>query len=492
MTKKKKFTEKKSVPLKTMPLDVGMIHLVGIGGIGISGIAEILHNLGYKVKGSDITENWNVERLRKKGIKVYIGHKKENVLGSSVVVISSAVKENNPEVVAARENKIPVVRRAEMLAEITRLKTCVAIAGTHGKTTTTAMTAALFTKAGLDPTVINGGIINAYGSNAFLGKGEWMVVEADESDATFIKIPSSIGVITNIDPEHLDFYGDFSKVKEAFKTFITNLPFYGFAVACNDHPVVRDMVSKITDRKIITYSVEGDADVVAKNIKSTVFGSVFDVVISERITGKAKRILKGIKLSVPGLHNVSNCLAPISIAAELKLPDKVIIDAFKNFEGVKRRFTKTGEVDGITIVDDYGHHPKEISATLKAARDVLKGRKKGNLIAVVQPHRYTRVRDLFDDFCTCFGSADKVVVSEIYSAGEEPISGISREELIKGIKKNSKLEPIALGSNKELASIINDIGRPGDLVVCLGAGTITYWANELPAELQELRKKKKK
>ncbi len=479
-------------PSKTMPLNVGLIHLIGIGGIGISGIAEILHNLGYKVQGSDIAESGNVERLRRMGIKVFIGHKKQNVIGASVVVISSAVKMDNPEVVEAREQKIPVVKRAEMLAEITRLKTCVAIAGTHGKTTTTAMCGALFTAAKFDPTIINGGIINSVGTNAFLGSGDWMVVEADESDGTFIKIPSTVGVITNIDPEHMDYYGSFKEVKKAFRTFVERLPFYGFAVLCNDHPVVRKLAKEITDRKVYTYGVKTAGDVVSKNVRSTVEGSIYDAEISARLNGGKKKIIKDIHLPIPGIHNVQNSLAIVAIAVELGIPDEVIMKAFKSFRGVKRRFTRTGEVNGITIIDDYGHHPKEIAATLAAARNVIKSKKKGRIIAVAQPHRYSRVRDLFGEFATCFGDANEVVISQIYPAGEEPIKGINRDTLISAIKKKTKKQAFALNSEKELASLIWKIAKPGDLVVCLGAGSITYWANALPSQLAHIQNSMKK
>ncbi len=470
-----------------MPLEVGIIHLVGIGGIGMSGIAEILHNLGYRVKGSDIAESGNVERLRKMGIEVTIGHRAENVADAAAVVISSAVKEDNPEVIFAREKKIPVVKRAEMLAEITRLKSCVAIAGTHGKTTTTAMAAALFTSAGLDPTVINGGIINAYGTNAYLGRGDWMVVEADESDGTFIRIPATVGVITNIDPEHLDFYGSFAGVKKAFRTFIENLPFYGFAVACADHKVVKKIVAQITDRRIYTYSVKSPADVRARRIKSTVTGSVYDAEISARLTGAEPKILKNIHLNIPGIHNVQNSLSVITIAAALKIPDSVIYETFANFRGVKRRFTVTGEAGGITVIDDYGHHPREIAATLQAARDVVKTRGEGRIIAVMQPHRFSRLRDLWNEFALCFSDADEIIIAEVYAAGEQPISGITSNELIKNVADKTGKKPHALNGEKDLPELISRIARPGDLVVCLGAGNITYWANALPDNLKKCK-----
>jgi len=477
----------KNYSTNAMPIEVGVIHLVGIGGIGMSGIAEILHNLGYRVKGSDIAESSNVERLRKMGIAVTIGHLAENVSDAAAVVISSAVKEGNPEVIAAREKKIPVVKRAEMLAEITRLKACVAIAGTHGKTTTTAMAAALFTVAGLDPTVINGGIINAYGTNAYLGRGDWMVVEADESDGTFIRIPATVGVVTNIDPEHLDFYGSFAGVKKAFRTFIENLPFYGFAVACADHKVVKKIVQQITDRRIYTYSVKSAADVRARKIKSTVAGSVYDAEISARLTGSEPKILKNIHLNIPGIHNVQNSLSVIAIAAALKIPDAVIYETFANFQGVKRRFTITGEVGGITIIDDYGHHPREIAATLQAARDVIKTKGEGRIIAVMQPHRFSRLSALWEEFALCFGDADEVIIADVYAAGEQPIAGITRDNLIKNIIEKTGKKPHALLAEKNLPELVSRIAKPGDLVVCLGAGSITYWANALPGHLKKCK-----
>ncbi len=473
-------------PGKVFPLNIGPIHFIGIGGIGMSGIAEILHNLGYKVQGSDASNNANVKRLESFGIKVSIGHKGENVEGASVVVKSSAVKNENPEIVYARKNSIPVIKRAEMLAEIMHLKNSVAIAGTHGKTTTTTMVTSMFEAAGLDPTVINGGIINAYGTNARLGSGDWLIAEADESDGTFLKLPAQIGIITNIDPEHMEHYGSFDNLRDAFKTFIENLPFYGFGVLCKDHPEVSALAGRVTDRKIITYALDCEADIKASNIRfSPEGGSIYDVKISKRITGGEERIIKDVHLPMPGRHNVSNSLAAISVAVELGFEDKAILKGFRDFAGVKRRFTKTGETNGITIIDDYGHHPKEIIATLNTAKDVIHGSGK-KIIAVVQPHRYTRVRDLFGEFCSCFGVADKVVVANIYEAGESPIEGISRDSLVEGIKKQGHKNVIPLPSPEELPKIINEIANPGDIVVCLGAGNITAWANSLPEDMKKL------
>jgi UDP-N-acetylmuramate--alanine ligase len=466
---------------KTMSLDVGIIHFVGIGGIGMSGMAEILHNLGYTVKGSDMSESGNVERLRKLGIEVFVGHEAANIKDAAVVVKSTAVQWENPELVAARELRIPVVRRSEMLAELMRLKMTVAIAGTHGKTTTTSLVAAMFEAAHLDPTVINGGIINAYGTNTRLGQGDWMVVEADESDGTFTKIPVTIGVITNIDPEHLDYYGSFDALKDAFRQFIDNLPFYGFAVLCADHPEVLALSAKIIDRRIITYGTNPQADVRALNMHSEIDGVHFDVEISERV-GEAPRKLKGLKLPMHGMHNLRNALASIAIGNELGMDDAVIAKALAGFGGVKRRFTITGEALGMTIVDDYGHHPVEIAATLKAARDVQNTRG-GRVIAVVQPHRYTRLRDLFDQFATCFSDADVVLVADVYAAGEKPIEGIDKDHLVMGMKQGGHRQALALDSLDVLADKLAEIGQEGDMVVCLGAGNITYAANKLPAEL---------
>ena len=469
---------------RNMPLNVGIIHLVGIGGIGISGIAEILHNLGYKVQGSDIAESPNIERLRGLGIEVMIGHSAANLKQAAVVVISSAVKADNPEVVAARAQRIPVVRRSEMLAELMRLKMSVAIAGTHGKTTTTSLMATLFDAAGLKPTVINGGIINAYGTNAKIGSGEWMVVEADESDGTFVKIPATVAIITNIDPEHLDYFGSFDNLRAAFQQFIENLPFYGFGVLCIDHPEVQALIARVHDRRIITYGLSPQADVRAVNIRRDASGQHCDIEIAARGESEGKT-LRDVFLPMHGEHNIRNMLAVIAVGQELNLADGVIKKAFASFSGVKRRFTKTGEANGVTIVDDYGHHPVEIAATLKAARQSIESTG-GKVIAVVQPHRYTRVRDLFKEFCTCFNDADTVIVSDIYSAGEAPIDGISRDTLVEGLRNAGHRSVLAIGGQEQLATTVSDIVKPGDLVVCLGAGSISKWAYALPAELGDL------
>jgi UDP-N-acetylmuramate--alanine ligase len=468
--------------MRSIPLNIGNLHFVGIGGIGMSGIAEILHNLGYSVQGSDIADSANVKRLRDLGIRVSIGHAAENVADASVVVISSAVKGDNPEVIAAREKLLPVVRRAEMLGELMRLKWSIAVGGTHGKTTTTSLIAAVLEAAALDPTVINGGIINAWGTNARLGDGEWMVCEADESDGTFLKLPMAIAVVTNIDPEHLDHYGTFDELRKAFVNFVENIPFYGFAALCIDHAEVQAMIARVSDRRIITYGFSPQADVRAENMTTGANGTSFDVVISDRKTDES-RTISGITLAMYGVHNVQNALAAVAIATEMGLDDDVLNRALSTFEGVKRRFTQTGVVDDITIIDDYGHHPVEITAVLKAAREVAKER----VIAVMQPHRFTRLRDLFEDFCTCFNDADAVIIADVYEAGEEPIEGISKDTLVEGLRERGHRTVVALENPETLATVIDQTAMPGDYVVCLGAGSISTWANALPDQLRVIR-----
>lgn len=464
-----------------LPREIGPIHFVGIGGIGMSGIAEVLVNLGYAVQGSDASDNYNLDRLRKKGAKVSVGHRSENVDGAEVVVVSTAIKRDNPELMAARERRIPVVRRAEMLAELMRLKSCVAIAGTHGKTTTTTMVATLLDAGGLDPTVINGGIINAYGSNARLGAGEWMVVEADESDGTFLKLPTDVAVVTNVDPEHLDHFKTFEAVQDAFRHFVENLPFYGFAVMCIDHPVVQTLVGKIEDRRIITYGENPQADVRLLDLTPMGGGSKFKVAFRDRKTGAVHEIAD-LMLPMPGRHNASNATAAIAVARELGVSDDAIRRAIAGFRGVKRRFTNTGEWNGVTVIDDYGHHPVEIAAVLKAARESSDGK----IVAVVQPHRYTRLQSLFDEFCTCFNDADAVVVADVYAAGETPIDGIDRDHFVAGLRAHGHREVIPLPAASELAGIVKRLAKSGDLVVCLGAGNITQWAYALPDQLKAL------
>ena len=468
--------------MKALPLSIGAIHFVGIGGIGMSGIAEVMHNLGYTVQGSDLSENPNVRRLRALGIKINIGHAAAALEDAQVVVISSAVKEDNVEAVAARQHFIPVVRRAEMLAELMRLKWSIAVAGTHGKTTTTSMVAALLDGAELDPTVINGGIINAYGTNARLGAGDWMVVEADESDGSFIKLPATAAVVTNIDPEHMEFYGDFDAVRDAYRTFLENLPFYGFAALCVDHAEVQALVGRISDRRIVTYGMSPQAEVRAFDVRSDALGSLFSVEFSDR-QSSVSHTLEDLRLPMLGAHNVQNALAAIAISREMELPYDTIRAALSGFKGVKRRFTKTGVVDGITIIDDYGHHPVEISAVLKSARDAYDGR----IIAVVQPHRYSRLKDLFEDFCTCFNNADAVIVAPIHAAGEAPIEGFDRDSLVEGLRTRGHRQVTALETPEQLVDIVGSLAEAGDIVVCLGAGTITNWANALPEALAAWR-----
>ena len=469
--------------MQTIPLTIGPMHFVGIGGIGMSGIAEILHNLGYTIQGSDVAESANVQRLRAMGIDVHVGHGAENIGEARVVVISSAIKADNPEVVAARQRMIPVVRRAEMLAELMRLKSAIAVGGTHGKTTTTSLVASLLDAGGLDPTVINGGIINAYGTNARLGAGEWVVVEADESDGTFTKLPATIAVVTNIDPEHLDFYGSFDALRAAFRTFVENIPFYGFAALCIDHAEVQALIPKVSDRKIVTYGLTPQADVRAEDLRFDPQGAAFTIAVADRQTGKSRE-LADIRLPMHGKHNVQNALAAVAVGTEMGLPDAVIRKGLANFAGVKRRFTKTGEVDGITIIDDYGHHPVEIGAVLHAARGAVEATD-GRVIAVVQPHRYTRLAALFEDFCTCFNDADLVVVSHVYPAGESPIEGANRDSLAQGLRAHGHRNVATLDEPEDLAELIAEHARPGDLVVCLGAGSISAWANALPDQLRE-------
>jgi UDP-N-acetylmuramate--alanine ligase len=467
--------------MRSLPLGLGLIHFVGIGGIGMSGIAEVLHNLGYLVQGSDVAEGGNTRRLVELGIPVMIGHKEENLGAAAVVVVSSAIKPDNPEVVAARARRVPVVRRAEMLGELMRLKWAIAVAGTHGKTTTTSMIGALLETAGLDPTVINGGIINAYGTNTRLGDSDWMVVEADESDGTFTRLPAAVAVVTNIDPEHLDHYGDVAALHQAFESFASNIPFYGFAVLCIDHPVVQGMIPKLSDRRIRTYGLSPQADVRAVGIRHGAEGSSYDVVVTDRASGR-ERVIRDLALPMFGDHNVQNSLAAIAVAAEMGLDNTIVRTSLKNFKGVRRRFTKTGEWNGVPIIDDYGHHPVEIAAVLKAARAITTGR----IIAVVQPHRYTRLAELFDGFCTCFNDADIVLVADVYPAGEAPIEGVDRSALVAGLAAHGHRNPMSLDEPAALAPLVRELAGPGDIVVFLGAGSITNWANALPAELAAL------
>jgi UDP-N-acetylmuramate--alanine ligase len=464
-----------------LPRDIGPVHFVGIGGIGMSGIAEVLVTLGYTVRGSDVADNANVKRLRDMGVAVAIGHKAENLDCADVVVVSSAIKSDNPELIAARAKRLPVVRRAEMLAELMRLKSCVAIAGTHGKTTTTSLVAALLDAGGLDPTVINGGIINAYGTNARLGAGDWMVVEADESDGTFLKLPADIAIVTNVDAEHLDHFKTFAAVQEAFVDFVENVPFYGFAVMCTDHPIVQRLVGRIVDRRIVTYGENPQADVRLVDLDHHDGASRFTALFRDR-EGKTVHAIKNLVLPMPGRHNALNATSAIAVAHELEIADDKIRGALAKFGGVKRRFTKVGEWNGATIIDDYGHHPVEIVAVLKAAREVTKGQ----VIAVVQPHRYTRLKSLFEPFSTCFNDADAVIVANVYPAGEAPIEGADRDHLVTAMRARGHRQVIPLDGPEKLAGIVKGLARPGDYVVLLGAGSITLWAYALPGELKAL------
>ncbi len=460
--------------MRGVATDIGTIHFVGIGGIGMSGIAEVMHNLGYKVQGSDVAEGYVIAGLRAKGIVVHIGHSADNLGDAAVIVTSTAIKRDNPEVAAAYERRVPVVRRAEMLAELMRLKSTVAVAGTHGKTTTTSMIAALLDAGGVDPTVINGGIINSYGSNARLGASDWMVVEADESDGSFLRLDGTIAVVTNIDPEHLDHYGSFEKAKDAYVEFVENVPFYGAALLCLDHPEVQGIIPRVRDRRVVTYGFSAQADVRGVNVTPIPGGNRFEAVIRHR-DGTARSI-EGIEMPMPGRHNVQNALAAIGVALELGIDDATIQQGFAKFGGVKRRFTKVGEValDGgsVTIIDDYGHHPVEIRAVLSAAREGATNR----VIAVVQPHRYSRLDNLMEDFQQAFNDADIVLVSPVYAAGEAPIEGVDAEALVAGLKTRGHRSAATVADADALADTLADMIQPGDMVICLGAGDITKWA----------------
>ncbi|NOC44069.1 MULTISPECIES: UDP-N-acetylmuramate--L-alanine ligase [unclassified Ruegeria] len=462
-------------PATKLPQDVGPIHFVGIGGIGMSGIAEVLLNLGYRVQGSDLKASKITDRLASLGAEIFVGQRAENLENAAVVVVSTAIKPGNPELDGARARGLPVVRRADMLAELMRLKSNIAIAGTHGKTTTTTMMAELMVAGDFDPTVINGGIIHAYGSNARMGQGEWMVVEADESDGSFNRLPATIAIVTNIDPEHMEHWGDFDKLRAGFHEFVSNIPFYGLAVCCTDHAEVQALVGRITDRRVRTYGFNAQSDVRAENL--TYKGGVahFDIHLQYE-----DKVIEGCTLPMPGDHNVSNALSAVAVARHLGMKASEIREALANFGGVNRRFTKVGEVDGVTIIDDYGHHPVEITAVLKAARQATEGR----VIAVHQPHRYSRLSNLFDDFCTCFNDADVVAIADIFAAGEDPIEGASRDDLVQGLIRHGHRHARALFDENDLERLVREQARPGDIVVCLGAGTISAWANGLPERLQ--------
>ena len=468
--------------MRALPLGIGTIHFVGIGGIGMSGIAEVLHTLGYTVQGSDIADGANVRRLRDAGIAVTVGHDAANVANAQVVVTSTAVKRDNPEVVAARARMVPIVRRAEMLAELMRLRWAIAVGGTHGKTTTTSLVACVLEGAGMDPTVINGGIINAYGSNTRLGQGEWMVVEADESDGSFLRLPATIAIVTNMDPEHLDHWGTAEAMVAGYDQFVANVPFYGFAVLCIDHPGVQEMIPRLSDHRIITYGFSPQADVRADRVVTDRMGATFEVVVTNRVRQRTRR-MGPFRLPMLGAHNVQNALAAIAVATEMEVSDDAIRSALASFKGVKRRFTKTGESGGITIIDDYGHHPVEIAAVLKAARQA----NARDVVAIVQPHRYSRLQSLFPEFCTCMNDAGTVIVADVSAAGEAPIPGIDRDALVEGLRARGHRSVVPLPDPAHLAEMVHAIAKPGDFVICLGAGTVTQWAASLPAELLALQ-----
>jgi len=485
--------------MRIPPHTVKIIHFIGIGGIGMSGIAEVLHNLGYEVRGSDLTENPNVQRLRQLGIVIKIGHEASHIQGAQVVVVSSDIKPTNVELLGARDQRIPIIRRAEMLAELMRFKLSVAISGTHGKTTTTSLIAALFDAALLDATVVNGGIINAYGTNARLGKGEWIIVEADESDGSFTRLPATIAVVTNIDAEHMDFYASFDHLKKAFVDFVERVPFYGLGIMCIDHPEIRKTFAQLLDRRIMTYGFSDDANIRGVNLRQTPQGTTFDVEITtpaalaHRALARSTisvlpRKIKDLFLPMMGQHNVQNALAVVAVAQELNLSDIIIRQAFASFAGVKRRFTKTGVGAGITVIDDYAHHPVEIKTVLAAARQATKGR----IIAIAQPHRYSRLHHLFSDFVTCFEGVDALIVAPVYGAGENPIEGVNASALVAAIKASSNLKVQELTEIQSLPALAYSLfsGGPqeGDMILCLGAGHITQWATALPQQLNNLQK----
>ena len=469
--------------MKALGTDIGTIHFVGIGGIGMSGIAEVMHRLGYKVQGSDASDSYVVEKLRKEGIPVSVGHSPDNLGDAAVVVCSTAIKDNNPEIQAAAERRLPRVRRAEMLAELMRMQKTVAVAGTHGKTTTTSMVAALLDGGGLDPTVINGGIINRYGSNARLGKSDWWVIEADESDGSFLRLDGTIAVVTNIDPEHLEHYSSFERVKDAFVEFVENVPFYGLAVLCVDHPEVQNIIGRIRDRRMVTYGFSALADVRADNVTPVPGGTKFDALILDK---DGERRPLAMHVPIPGRHNVQNALAAIAVAIELGISDEAIVAGFERFEGVKRRFSKVGEVDGAIVIDDYAHHPTEIRAVLSAAREGAEGR----VIAVMQPHRFTRLQSLMDEFQNCFNDADVVFVAPVYPAGEDPIEGVDSNALVEGLRAHGHRMVSAIPDLADLSRNLRDLAAEGDMIICMGAGDITKWAGALAASIGESRAKK--
>jgi UDP-N-acetylmuramate--alanine ligase len=461
-----------------LPLELGPIHFVGIGGIGMSGIAEVLMTQGYVVQGSDSKASKITDRLVSLGATVFEGQSADNIGNAAVIVVSSAIKKGNPELEEARRRKLPVVRRAEMLAELMRMRSNIAVAGTHGKTTTTTMVATLLDKGGFDPTVINGGVIHSYGSNARAGAGEWMVVEADESDGSFNRLPATIAIVTNIDPEHMEHWGSFDALRKGFLDFVSNIPFYGLAVCCTDHAEVQALVGRVTDRRVVTFGFNAQADVRAVNLRFENGTAHFDILLNGEGDGSK---IENCTLPMPGDHNVSNALSAVAVARHLGMKKDQIREALAGFAGVNRRFTKVAEVNGVTIIDDYGHHPVEIAAVLRAARQSTKGR----VIAVHQPHRYSRLSSLFEDFCTCFNEADVAGIAEVYAAGEDPIPGASRDDLVAGLIAHGHRHARAVIDEADLTRLFREQARPGDMFVCLGAGTISTWANNLPARLME-------
>lgn len=480
---------------QAFPFDIGTVHIIGIGGIGMSGYAEVLHNMGYSVQGSDQAESANVIRLRALGVRVVIGHAQDNIKNAdghfcSVVVKSTAVKDTNPEIIAAKQEKIPVIPRVALLSELMKPKWCVNVSGTHGKTTTTSLIGHVLEKTGMDPTVINGGIINAYGTNTRMGASNWMVVESDESDGTFVHLPSVASIITNIDPEHLDYYGTYDAVKQAFVDYARNLPFYGVVIACIDHPVVRELMPKF-QRKTITYGFSDDADIQAVNVAATQDGLTFDVRVNDPHLTRFPREINGVRLPMFGPHNALNALTSFALGHEIGLKPEKIVDALAKFSGVKRRFTTAGVVNGITVIDDYGHHPVEIAAVLKAGRDAITGKNgqlgaSNRIIAVMQPHRYSRLKNLFEQFSACFAGADELILADVYAAGETPIEGATADALAKAVKDGGMKNVRRLTDPKDLPALIAQTAKAGDFVICLGAGTITHWANALPRELEKI------
>ena len=470
--------------MKPFSKDIGVIHFIGIGGIGMSGIAEILCNLGYKISGSDINKSSNVNRLIEMGIKVHIGQRAENIKNVSIIVISSAIPEDNVELVAGALNKIPIVRRADMLAELMRFKKSISVGGSHGKTTTTSFISSLLEGANLDPTVVNGGIIEAYGTNARLGKSDWMIVEADESDGTFIKLPSTYVVITNIDREHIDFYKTFDNLNRAFRNFVENIPFYGVAFVCIDSPDTENLCKDIKYRKLITYGFNRKSDLMISNVKVKNYLTYFDITINKSNLSK-KKFIKNIAIPIPGDHNIRNACASIAVALELDIKEKTIKDVLLNFRGVERRFSFVGSVNNIKIIDDYAHHPTEIKNTLKAARLLCNGK----LIVVFEPHRYSRIIDLYDEFINSFFDADILFVTKIYSAGEKQITDINEKIIAKSIQKMGHKNVKCFKDEKCMEVELSEVSSSNDFIIFLGAGSISKKARSMEESMLKIIRK---